>query len=407
MPPTKRELIFAALVFLALPLLGELALRVVHVPFDAQLYGPDRQLGWALRPGATGLVSTETPRWVRINSHGFRDAERSYEKPVNTFRIAVLGNSWTEALQVPLEKTYTSILQQSLNMENCFAGKQVEVLNFGVAGYSTAQELLLLQQKVWNYHPDIVLLALYPARDIANNVRELNNAVTPERSPYFVFRGDQLVLDDSFRSLPVLQPSQIWLQTLGFWFDDHFKTLQAINTVQRFGKMRIAMAAAHERAEQSGVDNLEYTIYTPPSSPSLKTAWDITEALLLAMRDDVRAHGAEFRLVTLATRPQVIPDPAKRAELLRDLNLQDFSYADRRIDSFAAQNAIPVTNLAPALSAYAEAHHVYLNGFNAANLGAGHWNETGHRLAAETIAADLCHAPGDDSSGIPAQKAGE
>jgi hypothetical protein len=398
MPPTKRELFLAALVLLALPVLGELALRVARVPFDVQLYGPDRELGWVLRPGIVGRVSTETPQVIHINSRGFRDDERSYEKPANTFRIAVLGNSWTEALQVPMDKTYTALLQQQLSQNHCVPGKRIEVLNFGVAGYSTAQELLLLQKKVWNYHPDLILLALYPARDIANNVRELNNALTPERSPYFVYRGDQLVLDDSFRTLPALESRQIWLQNLGFWFDDHLKTLQAINTLQRYGKIRAAMAAAKERAEQSGMDNLEYAIYAPPSLPALQEAWRVTEALLLAMRDDARAHGAVFRIVTLATRPQVIPDPARRAELLHALGVQDFSYADNRIKDFATRNAIPITNLAPPLSAYAEAHHVYLNGFNASNLGSGHWNETGHRLAAETIAAELCRASAENSA---------
>jgi len=392
MPPTRRELFLAAAVFLALPLLAEVALRVAQVPFDAQLYGPDRELGWVLRPGASGRVSTETPQRVQINSHGFRDEERAYEKPDGVFRIAVLGNSWTEALQVPLNRTYTSVLQQKLNQSGCFAWKRVEVLNFGVAGYSTAQELLLLRQRVWNYQPDLILLALYPARDIANNVRELNNVVTPERSPYFVFRGDQLALDSSFQSQPALQPRQIRLQDIGFWFDDHLKTAQAINTLQRYGKIRVAMAAAKERAEQSGVDNLEYAIYAPPALPAMQEAWKITEALLLAMRDDVRGHGAEFRVVTLATRPQVIPDPAKRAELQQNLGVSDLFYADNRIDAFASHHGIAVTNLAPVLSTYAEAHHVYLNGFNASNLGAGHWNETGHRLAAESIAADLCQS---------------
>jgi hypothetical protein len=391
MPPTKKELLLAALVLLSLPVLAEVALRVARVPFDAQLYAPDRELGWSLRPGASGRVSTETPRFVQINNEGFRDVERSYEKPADTVRIAVLGNSWTEALQVPLESTYTLVLEKELDQDQCLPGKRVEVFNFGVAGYSTGQELLLLRDKVWSYHPDLVLLALYPARDIANNLRELNNAVNPERSPYFVIRGDQLVLDDSFRALPALQPGEIWLQTVGFWFDDHFKTLQAINTLQCFGKMRVAMAAAKERAEQSGLENLEYAIYAPPSSAAMQSAWRVTEALLLAMRDEVHAHGAEFRLVTLATRPQVIPDPAKRAELMQKLGVKDFSYADDRISEFAARNSIPVTNLAPVLSAYTESNHVYLNGFRPSNLGEGHWNETGHRLAAQAIAADLCH----------------
>jgi hypothetical protein len=390
MPATKKELILAALALLTIPALAELALRIARVPFDAQLYGPNRELGWTLRPDAAGLVSTETPQMVRINSHGFRDQERSYEKAPGTFRIAVLGNSWTEALQVPLEKTYASVLERELNAKACFAGKRVEVLNFGVAGYSTAQELSLLRQEAWKYHPDLVLLAFYPARDIANNVRELNNAVTPERSPYFVLREGQLALDDTFRSLPALQPRQIWLQNAGYEFDEHLRVLQAIDALQRFGKIRVAMAAVKARAGMYGVDNLEYAIYAPPSLPTIKTAWDVTEALFVAMRDEVRRHGAEFRIVVLATRPQVIPDPAKRSELPSKLGVPDLNYADRRISEFGASAGIPVTTLAPALASYAEAHHVYLNGFRASNLGAGHWNETGHRVAGEAIAADLC-----------------
>lgn len=397
MPPTKKELLLAALVFLALLVFGEVALRVAHLQFDPQLYGPNRDLGWTLRPGSSGVVSTETRQFVRINSHGFHDEERSYKKPANTFRIAVLGNSWTEALQVPLEKAYTSVLHQKLNETLCFGDKRVEVLNFGVAGYSTAQEFLALQQEVWKYHPDLVLLAFYPARDIANNLRELNNAIDPERSPYFVYRDGRLVLDDSFRSLFALQPRQIALQNLGYHFDQHIYLLQGINALQRFGKIRVAMAAVKEKAGKSGVDNLEYAIYAPPSLPALQSAWAVTEGLLLAMRDEVSAHGAEFRIVTLATRPQVIPDPAKRAELLRKLGVSDFAYADLRIKEFGERAGIPVTNLGPPLSFYAEANHVYLNGFNNSNWGAGHWNETGHRLAAEAIAADLCRTRASDA----------
>src|SRR5579883_643521 len=50
MSPAKRELILAALVFFALPVLAELVLRAARVPFDAQLYGPDCALGWHQQP---------------------------------------------------------------------------------------------------------------------------------------------------------------------------------------------------------------------------------------------------------------------------------------------------------------------------------------------------------------------
>jgi hypothetical protein len=394
MAATKKELVLAAIVLLGLLLVCEAALRVSHYPFEPQLYAPDVQLGWKLRAGASGIVSTENRQFVRINSHGFRDVERSFDKPQNTIRVAVLGNSWTEALQVPQEKTYTAILETKLAGTSCFAGRHVEVLNFGVAGYSTGQEWMTLQQEVWKYHPDFVLLALYPARDIANNVRELNNAVNPEQSPYFILDDDKLVLDDSFRKLPALQPPEIALQNVRYTISQHVHTLQAIGALQRLGKVRVAMAALQEKAANVGVDNIEYTIYVPPADPVMQKAWHVTEALLLATRDEVRAHGAQFRLIVLPTRPQLIPNQEKRQALLRKLGVTDFDYADERISEFGAREGISVIELAPTLAAYASANNVYLTGFNRANIGAGHFNETGHRLSAEVIAEQLCGTAG-------------
>jgi hypothetical protein len=48
------------------------------------------------------------------------------------------------------------------------------------------------------------------------------------------------------------------------------RVLQAINAVQRFGKIRVGMAAAKERAGNSGVENLEYSIYAPPSQAAME-----------------------------------------------------------------------------------------------------------------------------------------
>ena len=389
MEPTRKELILAGLVFVLLPLLGEAGLRISGARFEPQLYEPNRERGWRLRAGASGVVATENRQTVRINSRGFRDRERNYEKRAGTFRIAVLGNSWTEALQVPLERTYPAVLEEELQ-KRCGNGQRIEVLNFGVAGYSTAQELLVLQQEVWKYQPDLVVLAFYPARDIANNVRELNNAATPEQSPYFVYRGGELKEDTTFRELEALEPRQIGLQKMRYSVNDRVELLQAVNALQRSVRLRLATSAVKERAEKFGVENLEYAIYAPPASAELQAGWQVTEGLLVMMRDEVKEHGAKFRVVVLASRPQVLPDPAKKEELRRHLGVEDFSYADRRIQELGARADIPVTLLAATLGPYAEAHRVYLNGFNDHNWGRGHWNETGHRLAAETIATDLC-----------------
>jgi hypothetical protein len=390
MPTTRKELLLATFVFLAIPVLVELTLRVAHYSAEPQLYAPDPARGWKLRANVTGVVNGENRQFVRINSHGFRDVEHSYEKPKERVRIAVLGNSWTEALQVPQEQTYTSVLQKILTSNRCFGGQRIEVLNFGVAGYSTAQELLTLQQEVWKYEPDIVLLAFYPARDIANNVRGLNNAVNPEHSPYFFYRDGRLIFDDSFRSLPALQPRAIALEHLSYQLDQHVRLLQAIGALQRIARTTAATAVVKEKAARAGVDNLEYSIYMPPADATMDEAWQVTEGLLTAVRDEVQVHNAHFRLVVLPTRPQLIPETTKRDALLHKLGVADFNYADQRIRSFCDRERISMIGLAPALSTFALSNHVYLNGFTQSTLGTGHWNATGHRVAAEAIAEQLC-----------------
>jgi hypothetical protein len=265
------------------------------------------------------------------------------------------------------------------------------VINFGVSGYSTAQELITLKEVVRPYHPDIVIVAFYSARDVANNIRRFNNASDPAQAPYFVHRNGKLVLDDSFKNLPAVQNRQVMLQKIRSWVYGHIRVLQAVNAMVRYSRSQIAMAAAAKQETGKPVTvNLEHFVYVEPSQPALEEAWQVTEETLMLIRNEASAQGAKLRIVTLANRPQVIPDPAMRQAFMKSIGVSDLSYADKRINAFGKREGIPVTNLAPSLSDYAERNRVFLNGFDKESFGSGHWNETGHRLAADTIAADMC-----------------
>ena len=61
------------------------------------------------------------------------------DKPPNTFRIAVIGDSFAEALQVDLDHTFWSVMERKLAEGWRGNGQRVEVLNFGVSGYGTAR----------------------------------------------------------------------------------------------------------------------------------------------------------------------------------------------------------------------------------------------------------------------------
>src|SRR3989339_639997 len=52
---------------------------------------------------------------LRINDVGFHSRTYSVEKPYGIFRIVIIGDSFVEAVQVPLEKTFPAILEKKLN----------------------------------------------------------------------------------------------------------------------------------------------------------------------------------------------------------------------------------------------------------------------------------------------------
>src|ERR1700738_1041230 len=71
-------------------LLVEVGLRLATIRFDASLFTSDPDLGWVLRPNAEGWNVSDGKQYIRINSDGMRDKERSVPKPPHSFRIAVL-----------------------------------------------------------------------------------------------------------------------------------------------------------------------------------------------------------------------------------------------------------------------------------------------------------------------------
>src|SRR6266403_352890 len=154
--------------FVALLLL-EGGLRIAGVIHTGSFFTGDLVRGWGLRPFAHAWAIGEAKVNVRINSDGLRDREHAIQKPAGTLRIAVLGDSYVEGMNVPLEKTFPAVLERELSSCAALGDRQVEVINFGVSGYGTAQELLTLREHVWKYDPDIILLAFYTGNDFFNN----------------------------------------------------------------------------------------------------------------------------------------------------------------------------------------------------------------------------------------------
>ncbi|MEG3974948.1 SGNH/GDSL hydrolase family protein [Microcoleus sp. herbarium8] len=374
--------------------IGEVGLRVAGVEgypkigafvdsAPTRFHTADPDLGWKLKPGVSGEWKGEGESFVQVNSEGLRDREHTKAKPPNTLRIAVLGDSFTEAIHVPVEQTFWSKLERKLgNCEAVKERKNVEVINFGVMGYGTAQELVMLRKKVWDYNPDIVVLAFFTGNDIINNSPKLEYDLY---RPFFVYDASgKLVPDMSFRNLAPVdrhKGSVSFVDRLPGWIVNNSRILQVVKKADLYRKKRLL---------SDDFTALNLKNFKPPEDAVWKDAWRVTEGLIVTMRNEVVQKNADFLLVVIGTANQVNPDATLRKKLMQENNIQDWFYPDKRLEKLGAREGFRVLTLAEQYQGYTEKYQVCAHGFENSLPCWGHWNELGHRLASILINRNLC-----------------
>lgn len=106
-----------------------------------------------------GHVSGKWYTWghlVKNNKHGFREKDFSSPKPQGTYRIMVLGDSFTWGAGLAAQQRYTAIAEKLLNEH--FNDRKFEVLNFGIKGASTIKELEILRNFFRKVDPDLIIV---------------------------------------------------------------------------------------------------------------------------------------------------------------------------------------------------------------------------------------------------------
>ena len=347
-------------------LLAEGALHLAGVRYPS-FYTVDRERGFALRPGAEGVWSREGRGSVRINQAGFRGADLFEVPAPGVLRIAVLGDSFTEALQVDEPDTFVQRLQTYLSADNsCVLRRNfpggVEVLNFGVGAYGTGQQLLTWRHLAKRYKPDWVILAVYPGNDFTDN-----EPIPRQDRPVFLLdKNNQLQIDRRYRDTTAFR----WRFSLpGRLIDglmNHSRLLQLLNEA----KNRFA-----SRSSSSGS-------VPPVASMASDRAWQLTDRLIGTLAAEVLADGARFAVISTSAPEQVWPNLQERPP-------KPFA-KEQRLGALLAKRRIPYLPLGPALQRRADRDHLVLHGFQGQAPGYGHWNATGHRLAAAAVTPWLC-----------------
>ena len=108
----------------------------------------DPILNWRFVPNSTVQSGNVI---YRYNSAGFRDMEHALEKPAHITRVIVVGDSVTEGSGIRQEELFTSYVQAHL-------GSRFEIINLGMSGLNTPQEIHILDVEGMKYAPDIVVV---------------------------------------------------------------------------------------------------------------------------------------------------------------------------------------------------------------------------------------------------------
>ena len=384
--PTKSHLIIGTVVLTSVFSLAfvEASLRILDISYPVfHAYDPLR--GKRLVPKKEGWYRSEGEAYIRINSAGFRDTEHDIQKKEGTYRIAILGDSYIEARQVALEHTFGRRLEDYLHTCQPDQFTAIETLSFGQGGYSTTDELLTLQYDVWPYDPDMVLTSIFHGNDLIDNfptMTECSNGECPHiQRPYYYFDHGKLKLDTSFREWSFTSLKDRLLLA-GVQYS---RTLEVLNQIVRvINNWRVTSNTAFA-FQETGVSEW---VYAPPQTPQHLEAWKITEGILELLNQEVTEHHAQ-PFWMLVTNPSQI-DPKQQQALKQHLGVNSLDYPDQRFMELGKRLGVPVVPLIYPFLEHAEKHQEYLHGFPNYRMGAGHWNEKGHDLAARIVANRIC-----------------
>jgi hypothetical protein len=230
-------------------------------------------LGWAHKPGQESEFSDKHFRTsVRINQKGLRGLERGYERTNEKKRILVLGDSLAWGHGVEEANRFSEVLETLL---------PVEVINAGVAGYSTDQELLWLKDEGINYDIDLVIV-VFCGNDERANHRQL--VYESYYKPYFTLNGDAITLNN----VPVPKHIAHKEPNLGRSLVMSARVHSSlVNLVWRhlFENAHVSVSSGNSQDAMS------------PTSTSQRP-FELTIRLLREMRTVAQSRGAKFMIVS-------------------------------------------------------------------------------------------------------------
>lgn len=339
----------------------ELGLRMLALTGDrvstfGDTYVCSPTIGWFGRPNyQTFYVRDEFAHPIQLNSNGMYDTEHSLKKGDDTFRILLVGDSFTEALQVNETQTAHQLLENLLNEHLENDEKSFEVISTAVSGWGTGQQLLYYREQAHLYKPDLVVLLFFIGNDLTENLP--GYALTIDNfncfTPYFPVCNGQLD-PQPWYYVPGLNPA--WEQC-----STAYKRLTAgLHQLRYYSYLVAALDPLLIPWKERRMFGNEYTLpyialYVPEESEEERYAWQVTERLLTQFDQEVTESGTGFAVAYFGSREVAWLhqfDPAQLETLYQtDPHLRgaEPDRPNRRLMNFFQNQDIPALDLQPVI----------------------------------------------------------
>ena len=373
-------------VFLSLVMI-EAVLRTFYPQYGGKPGQFHPVLGVSLIPNYDGIYiwqGRESVTHIRTNSLGFRDSEVQIPKPENVFRILVLGDSMAFGIGVEEKEAFPKVLEEMLNDNAKAGGVRFEVLNAGVPGYGTAQELLQYQLCGRQLNPDLVILAFVVTNDLLDNL--CIDQILPDRTfvhanptkPCFALRNGELIEVHSPqrpRDTPDRRKLFSSAETLHTWVFFH----------SRVKNILTSNVKVIELASNLGIDLR--APYVPGTfswyMEECGEGWSLTEELLDHLKEKITDDGSRLVVVVLPSRPQTTGRYLRLTQLLfanfeeTAEFLTDSTRPQDLLMNWGEKERVPVLDCLPGIGEAASTRPL--------NLQDGHFNAAGHRVITRLI----------------------
>ena len=116
---------------------------------------PHPEVYYQLKPGLDRLFRGKA---LQTNSAGLADTEYSREKPADTFRVAVIGSSWTMATGVQPDGSWHRVLERRL--ADAYPDKNIEIISFAVEMYGLRELVGTVRHRALAWNPDLLLVSV-------------------------------------------------------------------------------------------------------------------------------------------------------------------------------------------------------------------------------------------------------